>query len=473
MLACSRSFPSPLAPSLRVYHNLVPQLGRAGGGDDKGSRGRGSGRAHRSFGRSCWSGGPCWSRWSWSWGCWLARTFVTVVNVFAWLLTIRCWFIITGFHGFVPANCPILLVLTLSHLLPALWAPWFDREVKHLASSPRVQQGQAWGVLRGRWVVHCVCVGRVQPVGRRSRASLSPPSTFSLSVALILPHILTLLPPIICALVLVTSPTLLLFCALCLTLVLHYTASPPEPEGGTGCLAGDVVGLHLVRQPAPASCTSPGKHQHPALTEHQQLQPGLKPKTLSKTQQTHALSDFTHLSALGWPDKNVPNLWTMGLNPIQLLLRMLSLIFYKGNSQTDTFLTWKWHSFASAPSFEWSVPSLSLNSCKNVFQVVKSPLRALRGEWATVWQFLPAINGSSRNFNNLLNFVKAIWFGFAKGQRLAYWEQGKTMIRPWSNRKYQGQKVINDNNFTRILRHRLWQAPEPGTKKCLHLGRFP
>ena len=343
MLACSRSFPSPLAPSLRVYHNLVPQLGRAGGGDDKGSRRRGGGRSHRSFGRSCWSGGPCWSRWSWSWGCWLARAFVTVVNVFAWLLTIRCWFIITGFHGFVPANCPILLVLTLSHLLPALWAPWFDREVKYLASSPRVQQGQARGVLRGRWVVHCVCVGRVQPVGRRSRASLSPPSTFSLSVALILPHILTLLPPIICALVLVTSPTLLFFCALRLTLVLHYTASPPEPEGGAGCLAGDVVGLHLVRQPAPASCASPGKHQHPALTEHQQLQPGLKPKTLSKTRRTHALSDFTHLSALGWPDKNVPNLRTMGLYPIQLLLRMLSIIFYKGNSQTDTFLTWTWH----------------------------------------------------------------------------------------------------------------------------------
>ena len=138
--------------------------------------------------------------------------------------------------------------------------------------------------MRRRWVVHCVCVGRVQPVGRRSRASLSPPSTFSLSVALILPHILTLLPPIICALVLVTSPTLLLFCALCLTLVLHYTASPPEPEGGAGCLAGDVVGLHLVRQPAPASCASPGKHQHPALTKHQQLQPGLKPKTLPKAQ---------------------------------------------------------------------------------------------------------------------------------------------------------------------------------------------
>ena len=110
-----------------------------------------------------------------------------------------------------------------------------------MAPDPRTEEWQVRGVLLGRGVVHSERVAGVQPVGRGSgpgASSLPPPPP----VALVLPDVLALLPPVVRTLVLVAGGARNLFFTDIFTLVLHRAAASPEPDVGAGDPARDGVG---------------------------------------------------------------------------------------------------------------------------------------------------------------------------------------------------------------------------------------
>ena len=124
--------------------------------------------------------------------------------------------------------------------MPALATLGFTGELEDLAPDPRTEEGQVRGVLLGPGVVHSERVAGVQPVGRGSgpgASSLPPPPP----VALVLPHVLALLPPVVRALVLVAGGARNLLFADIFTLILHRAAASAEPDVGAGNTARDGV----------------------------------------------------------------------------------------------------------------------------------------------------------------------------------------------------------------------------------------
>ena len=234
----------PPPSSLLDIEDDIQRFRRCRRGHYEGTGRRGSRGAHG--GPSCGPGGPrgpcgAHGRPGGPGGLrFLIRALVTIIDILALFLALCGRFVVALFHRLVATGCLVHLVLAPPHFLPATLAGRLPAEVKDLAPHSGTEQGHVGLVTGGRGVVHHIGVGGVQPVGGLAGPGAPPPPP--LAIALVLPHVPALLPPVVGALVLVPSLALHLLAAHTITLVLHAAACSPGPHSRTRLSSGDVAG---------------------------------------------------------------------------------------------------------------------------------------------------------------------------------------------------------------------------------------